>query len=105
MRVSYTLSSTIPYPYMCWPDTQHPLLSVLKLDPPSGRRGVVMFISNHEHWRKKYMKELMKYIHIDSYGKTFHNTDMHSSRGRGSSDFLSVKLHLIKEKGYKFLIT
>ena len=104
MRVSYTLSSTIPYPYMCWPDTQHPLLNVLKLDPPSGRHGVVMFISDPKQWREKYLEELMKYIHIDSYGGVLHNTDMHSSRGKGSDDFISVKLNLIKEKGYKFLI-
>ena len=92
MRVSYTLSSTIPYPYMCWPDTQHPLLNVLKLDPPSGRHGVAMFISDSKPWRTDYLEELMKYIHIDSYGTVLHNTDMPSSRGKGSNDFISVKL-------------
>ena len=104
MRVSYTLSSTIPYPYMCWPDTQHPLLNVLKLDPPSGRHGVAMFISDSKPWRTEYLEELMNYIHIDSYGTVLHNTDMPSSRGKGSDDFISVKLNTIKEKGYKFLI-
>ncbi|XP_065904709.1 4-galactosyl-N-acetylglucosaminide 3-alpha-L-fucosyltransferase 9-like [Dysidea avara] len=104
MRVSYTLSSTIPYPYMCWPDTQHPLLNALKLDPPSGRHGVVMFISDPEHRRRKYLTVLMKYIHINSYGDVLHNTEMPSSRRRGSDDFISAKLDLIKEKGYKFLI-
>ena len=104
MRVSFTLSSTIPYPYVCWPDTQYPLLDVLKLDPPSGRHGVAMFISDPKQWRVDYLNELMKYIHIDSYGSVLHNTEMHSSRGKGSDNFISVKLNAIRDKGYKFLI-
>jgi len=105
MRVSYELSSTIPYPYMCWPDIQHPLIDVLKLDPPSGRHGVAMFVSDPVPWRKQYLTYLMKYIHIDSYGTMLHNTDSPSSRGKGSNNYISVKLNLIKTKGYKFLIT
>ncbi|XP_065903828.1 alpha-(1,3)-fucosyltransferase 10-like [Dysidea avara] len=104
MRVSYTLSSTIPYPYMCYPETRQPLIDALKLDPPSGRHGIAVFVSNPTPWRKKYLKELMTYIHIDSYGDVLHNTDMPSSRGKGSDDFISVKLDSIKEKGYKCLI-
>ena len=46
----------------------------------------------------------MKYIHIDSYGSVLHNTDILSARGKGSDNFISVKLNLIKDKGYKFLI-
>ena len=104
MRVSYTLSSTIPYPYMCYPETRQPLIDALKLGPPSGRHGIAVFVSDPTRWRKKYLKELMKYIHIDSYGDVLHNTDMPSSRGKGSDDFISVKLNMIKEKGYKYLI-
>ncbi|XP_065903827.1 4-galactosyl-N-acetylglucosaminide 3-alpha-L-fucosyltransferase 9-like [Dysidea avara] len=104
MRVSYTLSSTIPYPYMCYPETRQPLIDALKLGLPSGRHGIAVFVSDPTRWRKKYLKELMKYIHIDSYGDILHNTYMPSSRGKGSDDFISVKLNTIKEKGYKYLI-
>jgi len=104
MRVSFELSSTIPYPYMCWPDTKRPLIDVLKLGPPSGRHGVAMFVSDGVPWRKKYLTELIKYVHIDSYGSVLHNTDVPPSRGKGSDNFISVKLDLIKTKRYKFLI-
>ena len=106
VRVSYPLSSTIPFPYMCWPHIQQPLLNVLKLKPPSDRNGIVMFISNcGSAWRYNYIKELMEYIHIDSYGECLHNTNMSSTRGMGSEDFLSIKIDLIKSKQYKFLIS
>jgi len=104
MRISFELSNTIPYPYICWPDTQHPLIDVLKLDPPSGRHGVAMFVSDPVSWRKRYLTELLNYIHVDSYGDLLHNTDTPSSRGKGLDNFISVKLDLIKAKRYKFLI-
>ena len=42
--------------------------------------------------------------HIVSYGSVLHNSEMSSSRGKGSSDFIHVKINLIKDKCYKFLI-
>ena len=106
IRVSYTLSSTIAFPYMCWPHIQQPLLDALKLEPPAGRQGIVMFVSDCKAtWRYKYLKELMKYIHIDSYGECLHNTNMKSSRNKGTDSFLQIKLDMIKSKRYKFLIS
>ena len=104
MRISYQLNSTIPYPYVCYPETRHPVIDAINLDPPSGRHGIVMFISDPKSWRRSYLKELMKHIDIVSYGSVLHNTEMSSSRGKGSSDFIHVKINLTKDKGYKFLI-
>ena len=106
VRVSYPLSSTIPYPYVCTPYIQQPLLNIMNLKPPSDRNGIAMFISNcGSTWRYNYIKELMDYVHIDSYGECFHNMNMSSSRMKGSDDFVTVKLNLIKSKRYKFLIS
>ena len=108
--VSYTLASTIPYPYLCWPDIQQSVVNVLKLRPPIGRHGVAMFVSNCRidrgfGWRKKYLMELMNYIHIDSYGACLHNTDVKSTRNKGTDLFAPIKLDTIKKKQYKFLIS
>ncbi|XP_065898066.1 glycoprotein 3-alpha-L-fucosyltransferase A-like [Dysidea avara] len=105
IRVSYTLASTIPFPYICWPDIKQPLIDVLRQEPPVGRNGVAMFVSHCIKWRQDYMTQLMEYIDVDSYGKCLHNTDMKSSRKIGSDSFISIKLDIIKSKGYKFVLT
>lgn len=105
IRVSYTLTSTLPYPYICWPGIKQPLLEVLGQEPPVGRQGVAMFVSHCIKWRDNYIQQLMKHIPIDSYGKCLHNTDMKSSRTLGSDSFISIKLDIIKTKGYKFVLT
>ena len=46
VRISYTLSSTISYPYVCTSDIQQGLLNIMNLKPPSDRNGIAMFISN-----------------------------------------------------------
>ena len=41
---------------------------------PSKRKGIAMFVSNcAAKWRTKYLQELMKHVHIDSYGACFRN--------------------------------
>ena len=45
-RISYTLSSTIPYPYLCRADVKQQLLEAFQLKPPTNRHGIAMFISN-----------------------------------------------------------
>ncbi|XP_065900275.1 glycoprotein 3-alpha-L-fucosyltransferase A-like [Dysidea avara] len=105
IRVSYTLANAIPYPYICWPDIKQPLIDILRQEPPVGRNGVAMFVSHCIKWRQDYMTQLMEYIDVDSYGKCLHNTDMKSSRNIGSDSFISIKLDIIKSKGYKFVLT
>ena len=111
LRISYTLSSTLPYPYLCRADVKDQLLEVFKLKPPSGRKGVVMFVSNchtgYSQWRYKYLKELMQYVHIDSHGDCMHNTNATSSRHSdlNLAAIFSIKIDFIKTSQYKFLIS
>ena len=43
---------------------------------PSRRKGIAMFTSNCvAQWRSEYFEKLMKFVHIDSYGRCFHNKD------------------------------
>ena len=104
IKTNYHVSSTIPWLYLCAPDIKQPLMDALRLDVPSNRHGIAMFVSdckaNFSQWRYKYLKELMKYIKIDSYGKCLHNTKMKSTRKNIKRD--DIKLGILKR--YKFLI-
>jgi len=106
IRVSYKTSVTIPLLYLCLPRIKQPILRALRLDPPSDRQGIAMFVSDcRATWRYKYLKELMKYIDIDSFGKCLHNTIIPESRkGTKNTSPFDVKIDLLIKKRYKFLI-
>ena len=43
---------------------------------PSRRKGIAMFMSNCQAWwRLDYLEKLMRFVHIDSYGRCYHNKD------------------------------
>ena len=43
---------------------------------PTQRKGIAMFTSNcGARWRTEYFEKLMKFVHIDSYGRCLHNKD------------------------------
>lgn len=105
IRVSYTLVSTIPFPFVCWTDIQQPVLDALRLPPPKGRHGVAMFVTDCIEWRLKYLQELMKHIHIDSFGKCLHNTEDGVSRHKGTDLYKMTKQETILKYKYKFLLT
>jgi len=87
------------------PRIKQPILEALRLDPPTHRRGIAMFISDCRSWRRKYLEELMAYIKIDSYGRCLHNTVMAESREvTNDSNPFDIKIDIIKKKRYKFLI-
>ena len=47
----------------------------------SQRNGIALFTSNcAARWRSDYLIELMKHVHIDSYGRCWHNVDVPVSR-------------------------
>ena len=51
---------------------------------PTQRKGIAMFTSNCEaQWRSDYFKKLMKFVHIDSYGRCFHNKDEPPAPNKG----------------------
>ena len=106
IKISYHISSSIPWLYLCLPGIKQPLMDALKLGVPSNRHGIAMFVSDckatFSQWRYKYLTELMKYIKIDSYGKCLHNTAMNSTR-QDIKKF-DIKVDLLKKKRYKFLI-
>ena len=54
------------------------------------RKGIALFLSNCLFiWRYFYLYDLMKYIHIDSYGGCLHNTKVASDRrGKWEKTFL-----------------
>ena len=107
LRISYTTSSAVALPYACLPGVRQPTLDALALSPPTGRQKIAMFVSDchskTSKWRLDYLRELMKQIPIDSYGQCLHNTEMPSTRK--GQDYLKLKLDLIREQGYKFLIS
>ena len=107
MRISYTSSSIIRVPYLCLAGVRKPLLDALALSPPTNRHKIAMFVSDcnsgFSRWRRDYLRQLMKYVRIDSYGHCFHNTEMKSTRKE--RNYLKLKLDLIRDKGYKFLIS
>ena len=106
IRISYSTSSTIPLVYLCLPGIKHFVIDALQLKPPSNRHGIAMFVSDcnlwFSKWRYNYLKELMQYIEIDSYGKCLHNTAMNSTRQE--VNYFDLKIELLKSKRYKFLI-
>ena len=54
---------------------------IYKTPDPSKRKGICLFVSHCDvKWRTDYILELAKYIHIDSYGKCWHNVSMPSNR-------------------------
>lgn len=59
---------------------------------PSERRGVALFVSDcrffsNSRWRSEYLVELMKHIHIDSYGKCWHNVETPVTRHNAFASF------------------
>ena len=106
IRISYTSSSIIRLPYLCLAGVRQHTLDALVLSPPTNRHNIVMFVSDcnskFSKWRYEYLKQLMKYVQIDSYGLCLHNTEMRATRKE--RDRFKLKMDLIREKRYKFLI-
>eukprot|EP01116_Phalansterium_solitarium_P024439 TRINITY_DN8965_c0_g1_i1.p1 TRINITY_DN8965_c0_g1~~TRINITY_DN8965_c0_g1_i1.p1 ORF type:complete len:669 (-),score=258.69 TRINITY_DN8965_c0_g1_i1:189-2195(-) len=83
------------------------------LDPPpkKSKDKVVVFMASNCNTggateRTEYVKELMKYVKVDSYGHCLHNTDMKDyqrKNGRRShGDKIIEKIGIMKE--YKFML-
>jgi len=103
IKVSYSRDSNVTWAYFC--DWIPQLTKMGQPDVPVGREKLVAgFISNCEHkWRLNYLKKLMKYIHIDQWGKCLRNTpgDFWKTHEKNAS---GNKIKLLEEKRCKFLI-
>ena len=79
-RIDFFLTSDAYWNHLCmqFPD-------IFRGQPPSDpakrTKAVAIFLSDCSFkWRFDYVKELMKYIHVDSYGRCFHNVLQNTSR-------------------------
>ena len=67
---------------------------------PSKRKGVALFMSNCKAaWRSEYIRELSRHVHIDSYGRCFHNVDIPSDREHREQSFPELA------KKYRMVVT
>ena len=67
---------------------------------PSRRKGVALFMSNCKAaWRKEYIWDLSRHVHIDSYGKCFHNVDIPADREHFAQSFPELA------KKYRMVVT
>jgi len=102
ITANYKLNSDVPIPYICgYLDN---LIEVAKKPSPTTKtKGVALFLTkcNKNKARLDFVRELMKHIQVDSYGKCFHNTDFPISRQ--AKDWQGIKHNISSQ--YRFLIS
>ena len=91
MLMSYHLTSDFP-------TTNHPMPSLTPPVPFNEKRGIMATFTNCEEVRTNYMRELMKYVKVDSYGSCLRNAQgLVRIYGK---DFKDEKIRLTRQ--YKF---
>ena len=105
IKISYKRDSTVPFPFLCEGNLALRLAEMGQPDVPVGREKIAVgFISYCWcRWRKKYIIELMRYLHIDQWGKCFKNTPGQFWKTRHGS-FEQEKLNFLNKNPYKFLL-
>jgi len=103
IKVSYSRDSNVTWAYFC--DWIPQLTEMGQPDVPVGREKLVAGVISKCSckWRKDYLSKLMKYIHIDQWGRCLKNTpgDFLKTHRKNAAE---NKIKLLKEKRYKFLI-
>lgn len=102
VTANYKLNSDVPLPYICGYIDK--LIEVAKQPPPTTKtKSIALFLSKCQKnkGRLDFIQELMKHIHIDSYGECFHNTELPVSRQE--KDWQGVKMNI--SKLYRFVIS
>lgn len=106
IKVSYKRDSTVPIPFLCNADLALRVAEMGLPDVPVGRKKLIAsFISGCKHkWRNDYLTDLMKYVHVDQWGKCLKNTpgDFWKTRQK---NFAKEKLDFLNKTSYKFLIS
>ena len=95
---SYRLDSDFPNPTVLLPKLTPPI-------PFKTKTGLVMAaFSNCEPVRTEYMRQLMKFVQVDSYGGCLHNKNGLTGRYRNQNgkDFRDIKSDLARQ--YKFTL-
>jgi len=95
---SYRLDSDFPNPTVLLPKLTPPI-------PFKNKSGLVMAaFSNCERVRTEYMRQLMKFVQVDSYGSCLHNKNGLTRRYRNQNgkDFRDIKSDLARQ--YKFTL-
>lgn len=94
LKMTYRLDSDVPYTYL------YQRYQRSFRNPPAAKTKMInAFISSYFNQSKRleYLKELMDYVDIDSYGRVFNNSHL-----PGDDNSCSIKESLIT--GYKFTI-
>ena len=67
IKISYRRDSTVPYPFLCEGNLSLHLTEMGQPDIPIGREKLAADMISYCwcKWRKKYIIELMRYMHID----------------------------------------
>lgn len=102
ISANYKLDSDVPLPYIC--TYLDELIEVAKKPAPTTKtKGVALFLSkcHKDKGRFDFVQELMKHIHVDSYGKCLHNTDIPVSRNE--ENWQDIKHNISGQ--YHFLIS
>lgn len=102
VTADYKLNSDVPIPYIC--TYLDELIEVAKKPAPTTKtKGVALFFSKCSKSKERFnfIKQLMKYIQVDSYGDCFHNVDLPVSRRE--EDWQGIKQNISKQ--YRFLIS
>lgn len=78
LTMTHRLDSEVPFTYL-----YHKYQKAMKLPPKPKKKGINAFISSHynQSGRLPYLKELMQYLKIDSYGKIFNNCKINIDQG------------------------
>ena len=109
IKLSYRRDSTIPVPFFCEENLGLRVAEMGQPDVPIGRDKLVAGFVSHcgYRWRQDYLEQLMKYVHIDQWGKCFKNTpgEFWKTRYVTNTSYDNEKINFLKEHPYKFLIS
>ena len=97
LLVSYRLDSDFPSPMYPMPELDPPI--------PFGKRlgNVLAIFSKCEPVRTEYLRQLMKYIHVDSYGFCLKNRDgLIGLYGKKNNKYVFKDHKLVLSRYYKF---
>ena len=105
IKISYRRDATIPFPFICEGNLGLRVAEMGQPDVPVGRDKITAGIISYCwcKWRRRYIDELMKYMHIDQWGRCFRNTQGKFWKTRHGS-FEEEKLKFLNKNRYKFLL-